>query len=218
MSTPPTGEDPQWRPAPDESPTTPQQPPQPHQQPGYGAPERAVTWDAPGSGRPAWTPPGQQPPYGPPPNQQPPYGPPPSQQPSYWQQPTYGPPSGQQQPTYAAPAGWQPGPPPKPPRDRKRTALIVALVVVGLLIAAGVALLVYVLSSTILDRAAVEEAVSSQFEDRNGVSLDLECKHRMIVRPGADYDCEGTTGDGDDITIEIRITDSNGAYTWAEKD
>ena len=192
MSTPPTGEDPQWRPAPDESPTTPQQ------QPGEGAPERAVTWGAPGSAQPS-------------------YGPPPGPQPAYWQQPAYGPPSGQQT-GYAPPSGWQPGAPPKPPRDRKRTALIVALVVVGLLIAAGVALLVYVLSSTRLDPAAVERDVAAQFEERNGVSLDLECKHRMIVRPRADYDCDGTTADGEEITIEIRITDSDGAYTWAEKD
>jgi hypothetical protein len=203
MSTPPTGEDPQWRPAPDESPTKPQQPP------GQGAPERAVPWGAPGSGQPSWTPPGQQPSYGPRPAPQPAYGPP-------TQQPPYGPPSGQQ-PAYGPPAGWQPGPPPKPPRDRKRTWLIAALVAVALLIAAGVALLVYVLSSTILDRAAVEEAVSTQFEQREGVALDLECKRRMIVRPGADYECEGTTADGEEVEIRIEITDENGAYTWAEK-
>jgi Domain of unknown function (DUF4333) len=200
MSTPPTGEDPQWRPAPDESPTTPQQ------QPGHGAPQRAAPWGAPGSGQQSWTPPGQQPSYGPPPGQQPIYGPPSGQQPLHarYDGPT--------------PAGWQPGPPPERPRDRTRTALIAALVAVGLLIAAGVALLVYVLSATILDRAAVEEAVSSQFEERYGVALDLECKHRMIVRPRADYDCEGTTPDGQEVEIEIRITNSDGAYTWAEKD
>jgi hypothetical protein len=138
------------------------------------------------------------------------YAPPPSGPGPTDQQPGYGPYGGQ------PPPGWQPGPPPKPPRDRKRTALIAALVVVALAIAAGVALLVYVLSSTILDRTAVEKAVSSQFEEREGVKLALVCRHRMIVRPGADYECEGTTADGEDVEIRIVITDDNGAYTWSE--
>jgi hypothetical protein len=209
MTTPPSGEHPSWRPGPDESPTT----PQPH--PGAGSPEGAGGWGAPASGAPAWTPPGQQPGY----------APPTGQPTSYGQQPAFGPPSGQPspygpgygQPSYGPPPGWPSGPPPKR-RDRKRTALIAALIGVALLIVAGVALLVYVLSSTILDRSAVEQAVSQQFEERNGVALDLECKHRMIVRKGADYDCEGTTAEGEEIEIEITITNSDGAYTWAEKD
>jgi len=127
------------------------------------------------------------------------------------QQPGYGQYGGQ------PPLGWQPGPPPKPPRDRKRTALIAALVVVALAIAAGVALLVYVLSSTILDRTAVEKAVSSQFEEREGVELALQCRHRMIVRPGADYECKGMTADGEKVEIRIVITDDNGGYTWSEE-
>jgi hypothetical protein len=87
----------------------------------------------------------------------------------------------------------------------------IALAVVG-----AAALLVYVLSSTILDRAAVETAVAEQFEQREGVPLDLECGERMIVRPGADYECEGTTEDGEDLEILITVTSEDGAYTWAE--
>jgi hypothetical protein len=155
------------------------------------------------------TPPtGEEPPRGP-------FGPP-----GYGQQP---PPTGFGPPPYGqyggpVPPAWQPGPPPPatPPRDRTRTALIVALVVVGLAIAAGAALLIYVLSSTRLDRAAVERDVAAQFEERNGVKLSLECRHRMIVRPGADYECRGTTADGEEVEIQIMITDKNGAYTWAE--
>jgi hypothetical protein len=150
---------------------------------------------------------------------QPGYG----QQPPPWGQPSFGPPPGGQQAPYGpygqpVPPAWQPGAPPpgKPPRDSKRTALIVALVVVGLALVAGVALLVYVLSSTRLDRASVERDVAAQFEERNGVELDLDCRHRMIVRPGADYECEGTTADGEEIEIRIMIENENGAYTWAE--
>lgn len=87
---------------------------------------------------------------------------------------------------------------------------------IALAIAGASALLVYVLSSTILDPAAVETAVAEQFEQREGVPLDLECDERMIVRPGADYECEGTTEDGEEVEILITVTDDSGAYTWAE--
>jgi hypothetical protein len=80
----------------------------------------------------------------------------------------------------------------------------------------GVATLVYVLSATILDRAAVERDVAAQFEEREGVALDLTCDQRMIVRPGADYECDGTTADGEDVEIRIEIRDEDGGYTWAE--
>jgi len=203
MSTPPTGEDPHRGPSSDDSPTAPQQPWSASGTPGQ-------PWGAPGGY-------GQQPPYGQPTSgQQAPYaqqqfGPGPyGQQPGYGQQPSYG--------QYGQPPPWQPGATQAPPRDRTRKRLILALEAVGLAIAVRIGTLVYVLSATILDRTAVEDAVSSQFEEREGVALDLECRHRMIVRPGADYDCDGTTADGEEITIEITITDSEGAYTWAEKD
>jgi hypothetical protein len=38
----------------------------------------------------------------------------------------------------------------------------------------------------------------------------------MIVRVGGDYECEGTTADGEDVEILITVTDENGAYTWVE--
>jgi hypothetical protein len=87
---------------------------------------------------------------------------------------------------------------------------------VALAIVVALGTLVYVLSSTRLDRAAVESAVSAQFEEREGVALDLECRHRMIVRPGADYECEGTTEDGEEVEIRIEIENDDGAYTWSE--
>jgi Domain of unknown function (DUF4333) len=164
-----------------------------------------------------WRPPPQQgwsqPPY----PQQPPYGqqpPPYGQQPSYGQQPQYG----QQYPEYGeqAPPVGQPDAPTKPPRDKKRRRLVLALELVALAIAVAVATLVYVLSSTRLDRAAVESAVASQFEEREGVALDLECGRAMVVEPGADYECEGTTADGEEVEIIITIKDEDGAYTWAE--
>ena len=150
----------------------------------------------------------QQP--GPPPwGQQPPYGRP-GGQPGGWPPPGGG--WGQPQQAWAPPA------PPAPPtrHDRTRRLLIAALVAIVLAVAGATALLVYVLSSTVLDRSAVESAVAAQFEEREGVPLDLECDERMLVRPGADYECEGETDDGEDVEILITVTDDEGAYTWAE--
>jgi hypothetical protein len=143
------------------------------------------------------------------------------QQPPPAYQPAFGPPPGGQQAPYGQYGGqttppWPPGPPSAPPPDRKRRRLIFALEAVALALVVGVGTLIYVLSSTRLDRAAVERDVAAQFEERNGVELDLECRHRMIVRPGADYECEGTTADGEEIEIRIMIENENGAYTWAE--
>jgi hypothetical protein len=167
------------------------------------------------------TPPTGEDPYGRPPGPSG-YGPPGYGQQPYpsYAQPALGPGPAQQpappaQGPYGPPPPWQPGTPAAPP-DRTRKRLIRALELVGLAIAVGVATLVYVLSSTVLDRAAVESAVSTQFEEREGVALDLECDERMIVEPGKDYECEGTTADGEDVQIVISVTDENGAYTWAE--
>jgi hypothetical protein len=143
--------------------------------------------------------------------------PPPPGQPT---SPGYGPPG--QQPLwggYGQPAAppWA-APTATAPRDRTRSLLIAALVAVGLAIAAGVALLVYVLSSTALRPSTVERDVAALFEEQERVAIDLECDERMIVRPGADYECEGTTSDGEDVEILITIIDEQGNYTWAEDD
>lgn len=69
-----------------------------------------------------------------------------------------------------------------------------------------------------LDATAVEEAVAGQFEQREGVALDLSCDRRMPVTFGAEYRCEGTTADGEDVELLITVTDREGTYTWAEDD
>jgi hypothetical protein len=195
MSTPPTGEDPQRQPPPDDSAYGRHSGASPFGQPpplpGYEPPPPG--YDQPGAGHP------QPPAYAQP-------GPGPGGQPAY------GGPYGQQ-----APPAWPAAAPPQPaPPDRKRKRLIIALELVALAIAVGVATLVYVLSSTILDRAAVQSAVAAQFEEREGVALDLDCPKRMFVEPGRDYECEGTTADGEEVEIRITITDEDGAYTWGE--
>ena len=130
------------------------------------------------------------------------------------------PPPGQQPPWggYAPPAGAVATAPAAQPRDRRRTLLIAALVAVGLAIAAGAGLLFYVLSSTRLDPERVARDVAAQFEEQHRVAIDLECDRVMIVRPGADHECEGTTADGEEVELLITVTDEQGNYTWAEDD
>jgi Domain of unknown function (DUF4333) len=74
-----------------------------------------------------------------------------------------------------------------------------------------------VLGSEVLDRAAVENDVAEQFEQVNGVGLDVSCDDEMTVQEGATYECSGTTSDGEEVTLRIAITDEDtAAYTWDE--
>jgi hypothetical protein len=86
-----------------------------------------------------------------------------------------------------------------------------------LLVIAGVVAAVLALQSTVLDPAAVERDVAAQFEEREGVAIDLTCDDEMPVESGSTYECTGTTADGEDVTLEIRIEDEDSAaYTWTE--
>jgi hypothetical protein len=138
-------------------------------------------------------------------------------QPPYGQmgpgQPAYGPPG--YTPHYGGPAqpyGW----PPEQPRKSK-LGLIAGLTVVALLIVAGVVVTLLALKSTVLDPAAVERDVAAQFEQREGVAIDLTCGDDMEVHEGGSYRCTGVTADGEEVTLQITITDEEtAAYTWTE--
>jgi hypothetical protein len=170
---------------------------------------------------------GQTPPYGQP--QPGPYGPPAYGQP----QPQYVPgaqpqpyrpaqpgPYGYGQPQYGTPqygaSGQQFGRQPAP-AEKSKVGLI-ALVTGGLLVViAVVVVLVMSLQSTVLDPAAVERDVAAQFQEREGVAVELDCADDMEVVQDATYECTGTTADGESVTLRIAITDENSAaYTWTE--
>ena len=70
--------------------------------------------------------------------------------------------------------------------------------------------------ATGLDPRAVERDVATQYEEREGVALDLECDEQMTVEEGGTYECEGSTDDGDEVTITITVTSPDGEYTWSE--
>ena len=102
-------------------------------------------------------------------------------------------------------------------RSSARVALAVAGAVV-LLLTVVVMVLVMTLGPTVLDRAAVERDVAAQFEELEGVAIDLDCPAEMRVESGGEYTCTGTTAEGEEVMLAIRITDppDDAEYTWTE--
>ena len=99
-----------------------------------------------------------------------------------------------------------------PPR-RRRSLLLLA----GVVAAAGLTVFaVRALPPPELDRTAVERDVASAFEQRGGVALDPDCPE-MPVASGEVYHCDGTTSDGERLTVEIQIGDKlDGSYDWVD--
>jgi hypothetical protein len=196
------------QPAPTVQPTPPtpsygQPAPQYGQTPQYG---QAPQYGQPGYGQP------QPPPFG---------QAPPSQPGQPYAQPGYGQPGyAQPQSPYGSPQYGAPQYPPAQygaPAEKSKVGLI-ALATGGILVLiAVVVVLVMSLQSTVLDPAAVERDVAAQFQEREGVSIELECGDDMEVTEGATYECTGTTADGESVTLRIAITDEqSAAYTWTE--
>ena len=182
------------------------------------------------------------PPYGQPGQPGQPYGQP--AQPGYGGQPAYGQPTpqyGQPAPQYGQPGYGQPaqpaygqpayGQPVAPqygapgqygsgygqPAKKSKAGLIAGLVALLVLVAGAVLLFVFLGGSTVLDQGAVERDVAAQFQEREGVAVELTCPADMEVSSGATYECTGTTERGEDVTLQIAITDAeSAAYTWTE--
>jgi uncharacterized membrane protein len=213
MTYPPQGSD---EPGRDEGAPTPQPgpPPQWGQEPQYEPPPQPYGRQ-PQYGQPFYGPPSQ---YGPPQSygQPPPYGPQPYGAAQYdpGQAPYGAAPYGA--PPYGAP-GQQFGPPPAAPAPKSKVGLIAILTGVALLVIAGAVVLVLSLQSTVLDAASAERDVAAQFEQREGVSVDLNCPNDMKVTAGATYTCTGKTANGESVRIKLAITNAKtAAYTWTE--
>jgi hypothetical protein len=174
-----------------------QQPPQPAPSGPYGAPVQSYGPPAPAFGQPAQ--PGSADHY----IRQPQpglYGPT-----GHVQPPQYGPPSQH----YGVPAGV--------PGEKSKVGLIAIVTGIVLLVIVGVVVLVMSLQSTVLDPAAVERDVAAQFEEREGVAVELTCTDTMHVEANATYECSGTTAAGEGVTLQIAITDErSAAYSWSE--
>lgn len=111
--------------------------------------------------------------------------------------------------------GYGSGYPSAPPK-KSRTPLWIGLGVL-LLLAAVAVVLFLTLSKEILDPASVQTDVAAQFEDQEGVSIELNCPADMEVVVGNTYECTGTTADSEEVTLVIEISAENGDYTWQEK-
>ena len=71
--------------------------------------------------------------------------------------------------------------------------------------------------NSVISAAAVEDDVAAQFEEIEGVAIELTCDDEMQVEQGAEYECTGTTADGEEVTLRILNTDeTTAAYTWDE--
>jgi hypothetical protein len=113
---------------------------------------------------------------------------------------------------YGQYGGWEQ---PPPPRRKRRFGPLFGLLVLALLIGLAFTLPAR-LGSKRLDPDAVQRDVAAQFEQREGVALDLSCDQQMTVEDGKTYECDGTTADGDPVTITIAIEGTDGDYTWSD--
>jgi hypothetical protein len=82
-------------------------------------------------------------------------------------------------------------------------------------VVAAAVLLPPLVNRTALDPAAVQRDVAAQYEQREGIPLDLRCADPMPVQVDRSYRCEGTRPDGEPVTITITVTSEDAEYTWA---
>jgi hypothetical protein len=76
-------------------------------------------------------------------------------------------------------------------------------------------LLALLLGRDVLDPDRAESDIAQQYEETFGVTIDVSCDEEMVVEEDETYECTGTTEDGEDVTIQVAITDEDSAaYTW----
>lgn len=116
------------------------------------------------------------------------------------------------------PSGAPHGGAPQAPARKRRTGLIAGLAALLVLLVAGGVVAAMTLGPRILSREAVERDVARQFEELHGVEVDIECPDDMVLESGAEFRCTGETDEGEEIEIEIAVTDPPGdaEYTWTE--
>jgi hypothetical protein len=87
---------------------------------------------------------------------------------------------------------------------------VAAVVIIGVAIA-----LALLLGQDVLDAGRAESDIAQQYEETFGIGIDVSCDEEMVVEDGATYECSGTTEDGEDVTIDVAITDAeSAAFTW----
>jgi hypothetical protein len=123
-------------------------------------------------------------------------------------------PFGQQPGPYGQAGGYgQPYGQPAPPK-RSRTGPLIGTVAAVVIIGVAIALAL-LLGQDVLDAGRAESDIAQQYEETFGIGIDVSCDEEMVVEDGATYECSGTTEDGEDVTIDVAITDAeSAAFSW----
>jgi Domain of unknown function (DUF4333) len=178
--------------------------PPPYAPPPYAPPPVAPAPRPAADAGPAAAPPPQpaQAPWGP---AQPPYGTAPGSTAPYGTAPPYG----------GAPSGaWPPGAPAEPPR-RRRTGLIIGIVVGGIVVLAALAVgAVLVFGSTTLDSGKAQSAIAQGTQKQFGVApTDVHCPSGIAAKAGSTFTCTAKL-QGQPISFTVRQSDDKGNVTW----
>jgi hypothetical protein len=163
-------------------------PPVPPQRNPYVAPEQQY-------GQPQYAPPQPQPQFQPP--AQPQYG-----------QPQYGQPQGQFGPPPAPPFGY--GQPAAPAPRKRRTGLVVGIVV-GVVVLAGLAVgAIFLFGSKSLDTAKAQTKIAELTQQQIGITpTDVSCPADVELKSGTTFHCTGKL-DGQAISYTVKETDGKG--------
>ncbi len=114
----------------------------------------------------------------------------------------------QNQPAYGQPA-WSS---PAPPKSGGNARIIILVAgVVAVLVVAGVVLALTKFNKKVFDSAALNKDIATQYNDRFGEKIEVDCPKNTQVKKGASFTCDIA---GRDNTIEVKITSDDGDYTW----
>ncbi|WP_189022925.1 DUF4333 domain-containing protein [Nocardia rhizosphaerihabitans] len=109
---------------------------------------------------------------------------------------------------------WGQQPPLQPSSGGKGKGLVIGLVAAGVLVlAAVVALLLFVFSSDELDNAAVQDGVSRVLKDSYGIAdvTDVSCPSGQEVKVDATFTCDLKVS-GEAKKVTVKITKDDGTY------
>lgn len=66
----------------------------------------------------------------------------------------------------------------------------------------------------VVDSPLVERSIERAILRQTGESVDVQCAGFLLVTPGDDFQCSGTTDDGSDFIIDITLQNDSGDIVW----
>jgi hypothetical protein len=88
------------------------------------------------------------------------------------------------------------------------------VVLLGIALAAVLALLNSVSSRTRLDTAAIEQQVAESLSQSSGLTTTVVCPDDVTLERGATFECTATTDTGLTARIQVTQDDDQGNVTW----